>query len=451
MPFNSGSHGSCCRGNPAALLHISPPGTLVGPSACAGLCSNTTGCRAFSHGRRWNNCQLCSACNLTAVGGNRGYRSWSFGTGLDSPAASWEWWPDNASRTDFALSSFDVRRYDVFTLCSLHFWRERRDLVVGFFAHLRDVNTSGFLVTPSAPLCRDVTASLGVACVSTQSYRLDGALSKERWRVILHCLQRQHRIAYAGLDVRFLHPVRTLLHETGSSQKGSAVDVGFEGAFDRRAGRVSSFTPDLAWGFPTSRAIGFLTSLTSQLRERSLDGLPEYMRREPSLLAYNVMGPAEQDLLRDALLGYLYNRSVAVNKYQLALGGAEDLCRRLGRCVSPHTNASLPECPPGGGRDTPPTSPSHWACGAAAVLGEAALERLPFAPSGLGGVVTSPTLTAFLSDGKGVMSGALACNGARPTACVAPPHGRRPLAIHCGGKDPACLTLAGCPCLRIQL
>ena len=59
------------------------------------------------------------------------------------------------------------------------------------------------IIVPTA-----LTELPGVACVAGMHYRFDGALSKERWRIMLHFARAGQPITYAGLDVRFLWPVQ---------------------------------------------------------------------------------------------------------------------------------------------------------------------------------------------------------------------------------------------------
>jgi hypothetical protein len=228
----------------------------------------------------------------------------------------------------FDLDTLDIHRYDVFAVCSEAFWQHKRELVSSFFEHLRHVQGKGFLAAPSASVCRGALAELGITCVVSHSYRYDGALSKERWRVLLNAVRRGHRLAYAGLDFRFLQPVRTLLHAARGASVDVEVDVAFETTFDSDTGspcgagiwtrqrslqrachvlqrpvltfaltplrsHVLDSTPDLAIAYPTARAAAFLERLVEMLLRRSLDGLPLYMR-VPTLLRFNLMGPAEQ-------------------------------------------------------------------------------------------------------------------------------------------------------------
>ena len=284
------------------------------------------------------------------------------------------------------LADLDVARYEVFSVASDLFWRQKPDLVRGFFSHLDSIGSAGFLAAASERVCKAAAAELRVACVVCQHYRYDGALSKERWRIILHFLRRGRRILYAGLDVRFLRPVRSLFH---AGRTPHALDAGFEGTFDPATNHVDHFTPDVAAAWPTARAIAFFEGLCAQLRARSFEGLPAYMQ-VPTLLRWNLMGPAEQDLLSDVLLSALYNRSVAIRKYEVAKGAAALNAPPLPSME----NASLPQCTRAGQRASGHLPAWRAACGGAAVLVEDDVRSFASIPRPLG----SPTLFAAAAD-----------------------------------------------------
>lgn len=354
---------------------------------------------------------------------------------------------------NFSLAKLDVRRYDVFAVCSDAFWRRRRPLVQSFFAHLRSANGHGFLVTPSPHICHAVTAEMGITCVAEHHYWHDGALSKERWRVLLYAAQRGHRLMYAGLDLRFLRPVQSVFDAVRTD---GAVDAAFEGKFTRHLSRVHDFTPDLVAVFPTSRLVHFLERLVDLLRGRTTDGLPRYMR-VPQLLRFNLMGPAEQDLLRDALLSTLYNQTVVTRKYAIAMQAAAAMCKDSSSpCLTPARNPSLPRCPPAGAAAAlAAASPLAWACAGAGVLAESALGRLPYQQTEHGAItIRTPLLAIHITDRTVLNPHQWARHCQPPIAAqcswalqATPPF----VAVHCLGKDPSCLELSRCPCWQQHL
>lgn len=355
-----------------------------------------------------------------------------------------------ASDSQFSLARLDVHRYDVFTVCSDVFWRTRRSLVTSFFAHLRSVNGSGFLVAPAPSICQAAMAQIGVQCVAVQHYRHDGALSKERWRVLLHSVRQGHRLMYAGLDMRFLQPIPRVFDAVRTD---AAVDAAFEGRYIRHLSRVRDFTPDLIAAFPTPRLINFFERIVNLLRARSTDGLPRYMR-VPQLLGFNLMGPAEQDLLRDALLSTLYNRSVVARKYDIAIQAAMTMCKdaRM-QCIAPAINLSLPRCPSAGGAALSTASPLHWACAGTGILAENVLGKLPYQATPHGGVdVRMPALSIHLTDRSVLrpVQWERHCQSLAASQCQGPLDEAPPLAVHCTGKDPSCLDLSRCACFAAR-
>ena len=379
---------------------------------------------------------------------------------------------------NFTLANLDVRSYEVFAVASVRFWQERRPLIKAFFVHLRDIGSAGFLATSVPSVCREALTELpGIACVAGMHYRYDGALSKERWRILLHFARRGRGLVYAGLDVRFVWPVASL---TRFAAQHSA-DAAFEGSGD---GQHLHFTPDLAAVFPTARAIALLEALMVQLRARSLDGLPTYMQ-DRSLLRYNLMGPAEQDLLADALLSVLYNTTVAIRKFTVASGAALE-----SGVPSMAHNASLPQCTGAGARADGHTRAWQAACASAGILlredlprprptqirqGSAGIllkEDLPrprpsqirqgpkeVQPAARLAAVQEATLEArgrllssahlrviLLGNGLGMQSSPTACSPslAHVDQCWDP---RLVFALHCLGKHPSCLDVARCRCL----
>ena len=337
-------------------------------------------------------------------------------------------------QSNYTLHRLDAGRYEVFAVASERFWRERRTLVTAFFQHLHDIGSVGFLATPVEAVCREAQHVLpGVACVAGMHYRFDGALSKERWRILLHFARRGFGLVYAGLDIRFVWPVSQLIGFT----RHVSVDSAFEGSFGTSSQRLH-FTPDLAVTLPTPNTLQLLESIVSLLRSRSLEGLPRYMQ-DRSLLRYNLMGPAEQDLLHDALLSALHNRSVAIRKFTLASGAAVE-----SGVPSMEHNASLPQCTPAGAR----TATARWrrACAHAAVLRAADLPVLDASDMKRGTLLASAHLRVMLMGGPYRTSAGM-ITSARP--CTSSCHWEPAdvFALHCLTKAPQCLDLSQCRCL----
>ena len=193
-----------------------------------------------------------------------------------------------------------MHEFDVFSVASSLFWRTQPGLIAAFFAHLSEIGSRGFLAANDVSVCEAASAQHRIQCIVSNNYRHDGALSKERWMITLSVLRRGHRIAYAGLDVRFLQPVASWFNAT------SDLDLAFEGNYGLQ--KIGHFTPDFALAQPTPSAIHFMEGLVSVIRSRSLAGLPAFLQ-DPVLLRFNLMGPAEQDLLKDFVNSALYNTS----------------------------------------------------------------------------------------------------------------------------------------------
>ena len=74
------STGDCCRSNGARLLGAigqGGNGFTATPDGCEELCDSTLDCLYFSHSEKWDNCQLCSECDLTTSGNAKYYTSWA--------------------------------------------------------------------------------------------------------------------------------------------------------------------------------------------------------------------------------------------------------------------------------------------------------------------------------------------------------------------------------------
>jgi hypothetical protein len=349
------------------------------------------------------------------------------------------------------LGALDVSRYEVFAVVSDQFWRTRKELVRDFFEHLRPLGSTGFLAAATQRVCREVTAELRVDCVvSSQQYRYDGALSKERWRIILHFLHRHRRIVYAGLDVRFLRPVQSFLvaakeslsSSSSSSSRdgslGSRVDAAFEGTYDERRSTLHDFTPDLAAAFPTPQAVDFFNSLLESLRARSVTGLPAYMRESaPTLLRFNLMGPAEQDLLKDSILSALYNRTVALRKYAIAKGAAK---------IAGLDFRDAPKCSRAAERAEGHTERWKRACNGTGVLRLNDLTPLHATRTRHGTVLATPKLSIFLTDQRILRTGGRFCLADDNCAWA---RTNNTLALHCLEKRAECLDIARCRCLHM--
>ena len=121
-----------------------------------------------------------------------------------------------------SLDDLDVRRYDAFTCATPWFWARKTDVVLGFFANLREHDSSAFLATQSEDVCRSVKRrDIRIVCVVTNrmnndSLARDTMMTMERWRVVLHFLERGRRIVHAGADMRFTKPLRCLYVACGA-------------------------------------------------------------------------------------------------------------------------------------------------------------------------------------------------------------------------------------------
>lgn len=160
-----------------------------------------------------------------------------------------------AAAARFSLDRLDVAKYEIFAVSSGLFWRQQRPLISSFFEHLASIGSRGFLAANDARVCEGAVEQLGVACVVSRRYVRDGSLSKERWHIMRGVLRRNHRIAYAGLDVRFLRPVRAWFDAT------SGADAAFEGAYSALTRKLSDFTPDFVLAYPTANAIWLIDRL----------------------------------------------------------------------------------------------------------------------------------------------------------------------------------------------
>lgn len=343
---------------------------------------------------------------------------------------------------EWSLSALDVTRYEVFTVTSKLFWRTKLHLTRLFFDHLQSIGSTGFIATADASICASVSAAYGVACVVSKHYKNDPALSKERWHIILSILRRKKSIMYAGLDVRFLQPVHSWYAASIN------VDAAFEGYTSSVRGkdghrvRVTLFTPDLVLARPTERSIAFFERLVEVIRARSLDGLPQFLQ-DRTLLRFNLMGPAEQELLRDELLTALHNRTVVTRKYGLARGAAATMEGTFlaGQMVS---RSTLPRC------DARSLKIHHnWrndACRGSGVVSDFDLPPLHAMRHEHGTRIVTPLLTVLLSDGVGMRSGKWPC---RPDRCGKMLVDNKTLAVHCLDKQPKCLNITNCR-LRLE-
>ena len=184
------------------------------------------------------------------------------------------------------------KMYEVFTVSTAFFWSRRRSVVLGFFANLGALGSTGFLASHSASVCADAVRA-GVDCVLTHHFEpsQDRMMSKERWFIIDSFLACQRRIAFAGADIRFIAPVSRMFEMSGIE---GPVDATFEGLITHRL--LTQFTPDLIMAFATRACADLVRQVLSRIdHEPSTDGLPRRFRSEKLLLQHDLMGPAQQE------------------------------------------------------------------------------------------------------------------------------------------------------------
>ena len=71
--------GACCRRRKRAAdiqLFVGKPGDAQQATDCEELCENDKRCQFYSHSSRWQDCFLCSGCNLDTKKSSGAYRSW---------------------------------------------------------------------------------------------------------------------------------------------------------------------------------------------------------------------------------------------------------------------------------------------------------------------------------------------------------------------------------------
>merc|ERR1719492_547640 len=70
------SAGDCCRNNDAQIGRTAD-GESDSPADCVDACNDNPECKFFSHTTKWQNCVLCSKCDISGAPGNgRHYTSW---------------------------------------------------------------------------------------------------------------------------------------------------------------------------------------------------------------------------------------------------------------------------------------------------------------------------------------------------------------------------------------
>ena len=219
----------------------------------------------------------------------------------------------------FDLHAIDVRMFEVFSVATPRFWRLRSDVVLGLFSHLKSMHGStALLISQEEHVCEQVSRR-GISCVVSRHFSnqsvadLDTMMSKERWFIIDHFLQRGQRIIHCGADLRFTQPPRRLFEVSGS------VDSAVDGLVNLDISAVVHFTPDLLLFNPTAKGITFVRAILAAFRAPTAEGLPpELLRPEVMRDRKGLMGPAQQDLLMDTLLSTFYSRPVSLRKIAIA-------------------------------------------------------------------------------------------------------------------------------------
>ena len=330
------------------------------------------------------------------------------------------------------LSAIDGS-FEVFAMCSALFWKSWQPLVLDFFHRLKHVNSSGLLVGRTRSVC-DGASAHGLACVVGQNFsgKQDPMGMMERWRVIHHFLTRRQRIIFAGVDVRFIRPAEQVFAAVRADSP--IADGAFESAVSWTHKIVESFTPDIVVAFPTTNMLRFVEAILAAYHAPLLDGLPPQLRL-PELLRHptHLKGPAQQDMLFDTFLSRLYGRQVAVRKVGMA---------RNWLCCRAHWRARKQAKRLG-------TTPNLESCACLRSGVDAAADRdarirlgsLSMTQATHGVVVTTPELTVLATDGGLTVSGYAPCSNCAKWRSPAAVH-----AIHCRGKNPACLDVERCAC-----
>lgn len=374
-----------------------------------------------------------------------------------------------------SLAQLDTSRFDVFAVSSAFFWRTKRPVIAGFFENVQAQGGRGFLVTNHVRVCHEVHRTHPwIACMYHRERRLgrDAQLSRGRWAVVHHFLRRGSPVVAAGADVRFLQPVSRLfdlLSEPG-------VDAAFEGDVFTKSrplpgvasGKLGGFTPDLIAAKPTANAVRFFERVVDGIGAPTFDGLPSRLR-QPKLMAHYaraliLMGPAEQDYIKDTFLSALYNRTVVARKFALAKNNLKHHEWALADCPGIQV-ATTAMRPPATVRPTAAALTRSSARGRTARGGDADLlcpgesqgrtiwregQLPPLAHVELrrsGTLVRTPWLTVILS---GARSKGFLRAGRTPCARCEDWDPAQTLALHCLDKEVQCLNISECPCLHVH-
>ena len=326
-----------------------------------------------------------------------------------------------------ALRPPAIRAFDVVTFASPSFWLHHQPVVEGFFANLRAVRSSGLLISRNTVGCDRATAA-NIPCATSCHHADDWMLSKERWHVVRYFLSRNQSVLVAGADVRFLRPARRLFQASGD------VDMMFDGRVAN--GRLTFFTPDVLIAFATTRAIAFVEKILDDVRRSEAEDPEEHVRgvravdvdgaANLQVLRSRPMpltGPAEQDLLFDTLVSYLYGRQLWARKRYVA-----------------RIQLGLPlENTAEGGRNALEEGRfpySHQ------------LPELPMRARRHGVLVRAPSLTLFITNDTMVRDGEFQDRKGKPCGTCDDWDPVSTLALHCNRKLPECLNISQCTCLH---
>ena len=338
--------------------------------------------------------------------------------------------------------------FDLFTVATPLFMRTQfPGLYQEFFEVARILGSSAFLVTKRVADC-DAAARLGIACaVSNVETRrgcegqrapagqcgsersADVMMSQEKWVVIAHFLSRGRRIMFAGADARLLRPTRALFRAV----RAVRADVCFDSPADQHS--IPKFTPDIFAFLPTRRALAFVGRVRA-----AIHALTDPLIKEA---VGDLVGPAEQDLLHDVLLSTVYRFPLAVRTRWRAkvLFGKYGYAEATERLIERHGSrwaASHPASPsvPWHSRDDVDRLTARREERVRKGL------RQQFGPLNAtlradgGSVVTSRDLSILFGADSVFAGPELTCQKLCSTQ-----RRRRPFAVHCGGKQTACLML----------
>ena len=400
--------------------------------ACAALCEGCPRCRYISFTAVEGECSWFHNCPAIRTGAHL--------PGYSAAHTTYQVRGDNYQmrKDQYALSGLrpmEMDEYRIFAVSSLYFWRRHRQVVVGFFNSIAAIGGGpGMLVARSTHVC-DEAEKLGVRCFIPYGCSLGSSmLSREKWHVVKHYLAHGRPVICAGVDVRLLQPVANLFSAFNATGAGNAVDAAFDGRarfFDDQGpgGHVLHFTPDMIVAFPTSKMRRFVDRILGELKASAwsphtrlagvsaedVDG-PEMLQqlRERVLDGLELTGPADQDLLQDALMSELYGRRLWVRKQYDAR-----MKLRLAPLAARGVDGNKPY--------------------------KMDMPALPMVRGVYGTLVKSPMLNVLLTDGRGVWDG-YGANGLPCSRC-SDWDTRTTMAVHCLAKESACLDLSNCSCL----